>query len=374
MRTVAHLHPEDFGAIMNDAKESGTYSVRFTFPKAGMYLIGIDAMDASGEFSEQFIVAVSGNDTLARAGTAEGDPACFSGYPQDGRDRYTEAVTMAGNESCEDTYRVRFSHVPDTLRSGEPATLSFPRREKWAASHGLGAVSRCGASPCRRAGRYERPHPFHGEPTGTEDNDHRSGLVPVAFAHEGEMEIDEMGGMMHHHETLPAAFGPDLVSKPIVFTEEGRYYVFGQFKRDGNIVFTRFAVDVKKETYSSAHFEHLRKQTTNSCDGGKAVVFDLPEDGRLQGSCCGPMNMHSYHEQIAGLKAKYSGYDIIPLDPYDVPVAWARQMIEYSDKTALTPDGPISLNGPSAVLNNPFYAGIVRWMHSLWLRCGIIKS
>lgn len=89
-------------------------------------------------------------------------------------------------------------------------------------------------------------------------------------------------------------------------------------------------------TALAAQFEHLSNQTTNSCGGGKQVVFGLPEDGRLQGSCCQAMDAHSYEEQITGLKEKYSGYDIIPPDPYDVSVAWARQMIEYSDATTLT--------------------------------------
>lgn len=89
-------------------------------------------------------------------------------------------------------------------------------------------------------------------------------------------------------------------------------------------------------TALAAQFEHLSAQTTNSCGGGKAVVFGLPEDGRLQGSCCGPMNPHSYEEQVVGLESKYNEYDIIPADPYDVPVSWARQMIEYSNETTLT--------------------------------------
>jgi hypothetical protein len=91
-------------------------------------------------------------------------------------------------------------------------------------------------------------------------------------------------------------------------------------------------------TALASQFEHLQSQTSNSCGGGKQVVLGLPEDGRLQGSCCGFMDMHSYQEQVAGLKAKYGEYDIIPPDPYDVSVAWARQMIEYSDQTTLTPE------------------------------------
>lgn len=87
-------------------------------------------------------------------------------------------------------------------------------------------------------------------------------------------------------------------------------------------------------TALATQFEHLSGQTTNSCGGGKAVVDTLPESGRLQGSCCGSMNMHNYEEQIEGLKA-YSNYDIVPKDPYDIPVTWAREMIEYGEQTTL---------------------------------------
>jgi len=89
-------------------------------------------------------------------------------------------------------------------------------------------------------------------------------------------------------------------------------------------------------TALAAQFEDLSSKTTNSCGGGKAVVFGLPEDGRLQGSCCEAMDAHSYEEQITGLKETYGEYDIIPFDPYDVPAPWAQQMIEYSDQTTLT--------------------------------------
>lgn len=91
-------------------------------------------------------------------------------------------------------------------------------------------------------------------------------------------------------------------------------------------------------TALAAKFEDLSGKTTNSCGGGKAVVFGLPEDGRLQGSCCDAMDAHSYEEQITGLKEKYDEHDVIPSDPYDVSAQWARQMIEYGDQTTLTPE------------------------------------
>jgi len=87
-------------------------------------------------------------------------------------------------------------------------------------------------------------------------------------------------------------------------------------------------------------FAVLSGAKTNSCGGGAAVVNNMPDDGRIQGSCCTKMNLHKYEEQIEGLK-KYSDYEIIPKDPYDVPVVWAREMIEYGEQTELTPEQQI---------------------------------
>lgn len=82
-------------------------------------------------------------------------------------------------------------------------------------------------------------------------------------------------------------------------------------------------------------FASLSKARTNSCGGGANVVYSMPENGNLQGSCCSPMDLHRYEEQIEGLK-RYSSYDIIPSDPYDVPVVWARETIDYNKNTQLT--------------------------------------
>ena len=90
-------------------------------------------------------------------------------------------------------------------------------------------------------------------------------------------------------------------------------------------------------TASAAHFEELSNQTTNSCGGGKSAVYGLPESGRMQGSCCGAMDRHSYEEQLVGLK-KYAEYESIPVNPYDVPVEWAKATIEYSEQAQLSPE------------------------------------
>src|SRR3989338_8002500 len=75
-------------------------------------------------------------------------------------------------------------------------------------------------------------------------------------------------------------------------------------------------------------FAVLSKANTNSCGGTFNYVASKSPDQRIQGSCCGPMNFHRYTEQIEALK-KYSKYEKIPSDPYDVSVESAQELLCY---------------------------------------------
>lgn len=63
----------------------------------------------------------------------------------------------------------------------------------------------------------------------------------------------------------------------------------------------------------------------------------MPDDARIQGSCCSPMDFHWYQEQVEGLR-KYAGVPQIPADPYDVPVSLAKQLFEYQQTIQLPPE------------------------------------
>ena len=63
----------------------------------------------------------------------------------------------------------------------------------------------------------------------------------------------------------------------------------------------------------------------------------MPNDARIQGSCCSAMDLHRYQEQVEGLK-KYAEISQIPSDPYDVPVSLAKQLFEYQKTIQLAPD------------------------------------
>lgn len=84
-------------------------------------------------------------------------------------------------------------------------------------------------------------------------------------------------------------------------------------------------------TALAAKFDELSKNGNSSCSGAfKDSIDSMPDTARLQGSCCSPMDMHRYEEQVTGLK-KYSNIPEIPSDPYDIDAAPAKQLKAYYD-------------------------------------------
>lgn len=92
----------------------------------------------------------------------------------------------------------------------------------------------------------------------------------------------------------------------------------------------------------AAKFDTLSKNSNSSCSGGfKDSIASMADSDRLQGSCCSPLSMHRYGEQVDGLKKFKSlpGQNIseIPDDPYDVGANLAKRLISYYDME-LTPE------------------------------------
>ena len=81
-------------------------------------------------------------------------------------------------------------------------------------------------------------------------------------------------------------------------------------------------------------FLRLSQAKTNSCGGTFDYVASKPDEDRIQGSCCGAMDFHRYTEQLEGL-VKYSEYEIIPSDPYNIPVSLAKELLDYQKNIQL---------------------------------------
>ncbi len=96
----------------------------------------------------------------------------------------------------------------------------------------------------------------------------------------------------------------------------------------------------------AARFDYLSKNGNSSCSlSFKDSISSMPDDARLRGSCCSPMSVHRYDEQVEGLvKFKsVAGQDIdkIPNDPYDVEAGLAKELMSYYD-IKLTPEEQVS--------------------------------
>lgn len=81
----------------------------------------------------------------------------------------------------------------------------------------------------------------------------------------------------------------------------------------------------------AAKFDYLSQNGNSSCSATfRNSIPNMSDDNHIQGSCCSPMNLHRYSEQIEGLK-KYSNIPEIPPDPYDIEAGLAKKLIGYYD-------------------------------------------
>ena len=84
-------------------------------------------------------------------------------------------------------------------------------------------------------------------------------------------------------------------------------------------------------TALAAKFDMLSKNGNSSCSGTfKDSIDSMSDTDRLQGSCCSPMDMHRYEEQVTGLQ-KYKDIPEIPKDPYDIDASLAKKLKSYYD-------------------------------------------
>lgn len=85
------------------------------------------------------------------------------------------------------------------------------------------------------------------------------------------------------------------------------------------------------ESALAAEFNYLSQNGNSSCSASfKNSISSMSNDARLQGSCCRPMSMHRYSEQVEGLR-KYANITEIPSDPYDIEAGLAKKLISAYD-------------------------------------------
>ncbi|OHA49703.1 MAG: hypothetical protein A2682_00115 [Candidatus Terrybacteria bacterium RIFCSPHIGHO2_01_FULL_58_15] len=87
----------------------------------------------------------------------------------------------------------------------------------------------------------------------------------------------------------------------------------------------------------AARFERLSQSGNSTCSASfRQSVASGDAGERLQGSCCSPMDLHRYTEQVEGLQ-QYASIPEIPPDPYDIDAELAQQLTASYD-AQLTPE------------------------------------
>ena len=78
-------------------------------------------------------------------------------------------------------------------------------------------------------------------------------------------------------------------------------------------------------------FEFLSQNGNVECSTKfEASIATMAPNGKLQGSCCAPMDEARYRQQIEGLR-EYSEIAEVPPDPYDISAPLAHRLMGYYD-------------------------------------------
>jgi hypothetical protein len=193
----AHLHPEDFGAVTPEMIQDARFSVNYSFPKAGRYLIALDSAVHDLHFSKQLFIDVTGEPNMAATGTD------FS------------RVKKSGD------YVIRLT-VPEHMKAGQGTTLGYfiEKDGKPVADLETYLAALMHLAVIKTDLTYFIH--VHGEAPGS------------SSAHpEG-----------HIHGTALKGFGP-VIEATVTFPVKGMYQIFSEIKHQGKVIVTSFMVNIE---------------------------------------------------------------------------------------------------------------------------------
>jgi putative copper resistance protein D len=197
LRTFAHIHPEDLGPLTKTMLEQAVFPLRYTFPKSGNYLIGLDFATANKLYSDAVLI------------NAMGSPSMSVPDIDLSRSKYFG------------TYSVSLTSSPKLIKAGEETTFTWHIEQD--------------GKPVTDI------QPYLGAPmhisvvlANLQRFMHVHGMLPG----ETHMITD------HEHVALPGLFGPDIEST-ILFPSKGIYALFGQVSHEGKTLLFEFMVDVR---------------------------------------------------------------------------------------------------------------------------------
>ncbi len=237
LQTVGHVHPEDFESRDMLAELEGTYTVHFTFPFAGRYILALDVMTADNEFAKYLYVDVAGEKKMADISEDLRTEKTVFGYKEEGGDRFTKAVSVT-DENGTSKYQVKIE-VPEQIKVGEMVHITYH-------------FSRDGKPITDLVPFLDAPMHFAIVSTRLDGILHTHGTVPMSEKMEkmaekdphAEHKMKKKESTGHQHQGItPEKFGPKVMLMT-TFSKAGKYQIFGQLKHADQILFPTFMVEV----------------------------------------------------------------------------------------------------------------------------------
>jgi putative copper export protein len=198
LRTFAHIHPEDLGPITGEMLNKATFPLRFTFPKAGAYLLGIDFATQDGLYSKTAMLMVAGRPKM-------GAPSMYASRQKDFG-----------------AYHMTLVLFPKRIHAGEETALHFRIAKRGKPVTGL--------------------EPYLGAPMHLAVA--RSDLTQFIHAHgysPGDLHM-----RLGHREAAPSErYGPEI-DADITFPASGVYKIFCEVRHEGKVLLFDFMVRVEE--------------------------------------------------------------------------------------------------------------------------------
>ena len=216
-----HFHPEDFYVLTEEMFKSGSFPLTLNFPKDGRYLIAVDFRHQGHDIAFTKTVDIGER----KAGQLEKD---FSSKKKfDGYDVYLEVnpQKLVSETGAHIKYHFEIDGKPVTDMAsylGAPMHFAIISADLSSFAHTHGTLSA-------------------DEPA---DQHHGWRALPEALAHGGlDDEPKEDSRQTQPIQEPSGAFGPDIFLH-YTFPYPGIYTIFGEFKHNGQVVLTKFMVEV----------------------------------------------------------------------------------------------------------------------------------
>ena len=235
LQIAGHIHPEDFESRDIMMELEGMYTVHFTFPTAGKYILAVDVMTADAEFAKYLYVDVAGEDELADIAEDFRREKVVFGYTDEGGDRYTKAVSLTDGKGTS-VYYAKIE-APERIKAGEMVHITYH-------------FSRDGKPLTNLVPFLDAPMHFAIVSTRLDGIVHTHGILPGSEIrkkdpHAGH-RMEEAPTIGHqHHGATPEKFGPTVMLMT-TFPKAGVYQIFGQLKHSDQILWSSFMVKVEK--------------------------------------------------------------------------------------------------------------------------------